>query len=172
MARASGRWNWQEKEHITSFTVVSSTRGPHLQTLSRARRVFDDLNAHAADSVVKTQCRSSPKLVFQKMLFEALFFKSMLCCSEVMFSKSQERSAHFVFLNRQLLNKHVAPSLDMCSATNLSHVRWCLRESGSQVMNRSGVFLPSLWHVTNRVLSALVYDTLLWTSTLRRGCVV
>ena len=29
-----------------------------------------------------------------------------------------------------------------------------------------------MWYVTHRVLSVLLYDTLLWTSTLRRGCVV
>ena len=119
MARASGRWNWQEKEHITSFKVVSLTRGPHLQTLSRARRVFDDLNARAAHSVVKTQCRSPYST---RCCSKRCFSGTSLCCRKDMLSKSQELSAYFVFLNRQSLNKHVALSLDICSASNLPHV--------------------------------------------------
>ena len=59
-------------------------------------------------------------------------------------SRSGRNVLRIFFLNRQSLNKYVAHSLNMCSATNLSYVLWCLRESGSQVMNRCGICLSSL----------------------------
>ena len=60
-------------ETVLSFKVVSSIGGSHLQTLSRARRVIDDLDANAVHSVGKTQCRSS---------------FSRICCSKRCSSKS------------------------------------------------------------------------------------
>ena len=86
-----------------------------------------------------------PKLAFQEMLSNALVLKIILSCREV-FSKSQALSAQLVLLITQSLEKYVALPLDMCSATKLSHVLWCVLESGGQVVNRDGVFFrPAMW---------------------------